>query len=276
MRIWAILLLLVSWTPCWAEVFIEKPNRVPNRGYGVCAWCAIEMAGRQGSIGAVKGLAQYRDKESKRLIKQAHYTWNPGGGWTYDWVEIEQRNNGGTIARMREQLDNLKVRYISQPEGTKNNHIIYEGTKSGATGCVVGLFNYAYTFTNKKEDGCYMYQQPGPSRSLGYHAVLVTYFDTKVVKFIDPNDIRDPWIVNRNWFDEHWDGSGMIIPPVHHESDTAIVKVESKPPHPLPVTSDKTTKPLEDHPRWVQVLIQSGMSEKDAILTWNRMQGKEN
>lgn len=237
------------------------------------------MAGRQGSIGAVRGLAQYRDKESKRLIKQARYTWNPTAGWGYDWIEVEQRNNGGTIARMKEQLDKLNVRYISQPEGTKDNHIIYEGTKDGATGCVVGLFNYAYTFTNKKKYGCYEYQQPSSSRSLAYHAVLVTYLDTKVVKFMDPNDVRDPWIVSRSWFDEHWDGSGMIIPPVHHEPDTVIVKTEPKSlssPQPASAMTDNTTKQLEEHPRWVRVLIQSGMSEKDAILTWNRMQGKEN
>lgn len=273
MRIWAIALLFASWTPCWAEVTIEKPNRVPNRGYGVCAWCAIEMAGRQGDVSAVRGLAEYRDKESKRRVKQLRYSWNSSNGWIYESVDVEQKNNGGTIERMREQLDQLGVKYVCQPEGNRNRKILFEGTRDDSTGCIVGVFNYAYTYTGKKKDGCLVYQRPKADKKLGYHALLLTHIDNDVVKFIDPNDVRDPWVASRKWFDEHWDGSGMIITPLRDPRKSDTVVAEATPaPSPQPA---KTTKPIEEQPRWVQVLIQSGMSERDAILTWNRMQGKE-
>lgn len=263
MRTIATVLLFVSSSLCRADVTIEKQNRVSNLGYGVCAWSSIEMAGRQGRIKQVKGLAAHRDKESRRKVKHIQYNWTPGNGWTYELKEVEQRNNGGTVERMRQQLDVLGVKYVSQLEGVRDEQILYDGTKDGATGCVVGLRNYAYTDTDAKRNGCLIYKDPRPWRTLGYHAVLVIHIDDDCVKFMDPNDVRDPWIVSRRWFNAHWDGSGMVITPKPSDQETVIVSHKEE------------SRPVATHPRWVQVLIQSGMSEKDALLTWNRMQGKE-
>ncbi len=48
---------------------------------------------------------------------------------------------------------------------------------------------------------------------LGCHAVLVTEYNDKVVRFYDPNKIEKIWTCSRLWFDAYWLGGSIVILP---------------------------------------------------------------
>src|SRR5438132_1325141 len=126
---WLIPLVLIQ--PVQAEVIIDAHNRIRNMGYGVCAWCAIETSARQFGISELIDLAIRRNEESQQLI------WVQDA--SYGWVKKPRGNNGGNTSSIREQLRKLKVKYTIQSEDVKDTKILYNNTRNGRPGCVVGI-----------------------------------------------------------------------------------------------------------------------------------------
>lgn len=180
-------------------VEINEENRVPNRGSkeepGFCAWSCLEMLGRQHEVEALYDLVAKRAKEYDFM----HWD-RDKGTWVADpyiWVyykkgkEKELRCSGGEMAVIN-KLDHLKVKYKIQRFGNKDKAIIKYAMDENL-GCMIVVTSEAF---EGFENG---------------HAVVLTEFGDKEIKFIDPNDISTPYKVDRGWFDRYWTGYTVVI-----------------------------------------------------------------
>jgi hypothetical protein len=196
-RIIASLVLVVTLCACiCSSVEIDEENRVPNRGSkeepGYCAWACLEMLGRQHEVEPLYDLVAKRAKEYDFMHwDRDKKTWVAD---PYVWVyykkgkEKEPRCAGGEIAVIN-KLDQLKVKYRIQRFGNKDTAII-KYAMDNKLGCMIAMLPEAFD---------------------GPHAVLLTHFNDKEIKFIDPNDISTPYKVDRAWFDKYWTGYAVVI-----------------------------------------------------------------
>lgn len=190
-----ILCLFFSCCVVRAEVNISLENRVANSpDIGICAWCCVEMSGRTLGIHKVKNLAKKRLEQSQE--------------WIITGKERRRRNDaGGTVEKVCQQLHELGIKYKYCKEFEYDYSLLAEGTSSGGT--IVGVMYYGLTEEPTVDKDYFLYA--APEYSSGYHAILVTDITADKVKFIDCNNIQKPWIISREWFDSHWDGSAVIL-----------------------------------------------------------------
>lgn len=228
----AIVALLLAISPVYAEVSIPQSCRVPNKSVGVCSWCAIEMTGRYNGDKRLYGLVEARVKLNEQ---------NPG-------------TNGGTPSRIKDQLKELGVTdYIFQEPSDAKDKTILKNNDWNKQPVVVNVRNYP------KEGQ--------------YHSILLTDFNDTTVTFIDPNVADKSMVAVMRWFDQHWDGSALIIHPPK-PTETVVVDKKPEPKEQPSVTSkqpETTPVPSSELPPMVVTLMKTGMSQKDAELTIQRM-----
>jgi hypothetical protein len=198
-RIASFVLLVTLCALVFGNVEIIEENRVANIGSkeepGFCAWACLSMLGRHHKIEALYDLVEKRANESDFL-----YWDRDKGVWVaepYVWVyykkgkEKELRCSGSEMA-MINKLDELKVKYKIQKFGNKNRDIINYAMEKNL-GCLIVVSSEAFEgFENA-------------------HAVVLTDYDEKEIRFIDPNDISTPYKVDRTWFDRYWTGCVVVV-----------------------------------------------------------------
>jgi hypothetical protein len=193
-------LLLLVWlvlvTPCFAEVNLEKKNRVDNDfEVGYCAWCSIEMIGRHIGEKRLYNLAKNRSKESDVSIWEGN-GWKPlpyvmvmngSGGWS------QERRNSGYYWSVYRKLDSLGVNFEMQKCDNYDKKLIYYAMRRDLP---IAFAVGPYAWGKKKE----------PS-----HAMVLVDFNEKTIKYIDPNDISKVHEKPRSWFDKHWIGWLVLV-----------------------------------------------------------------
>jgi hypothetical protein len=183
-----------------AEVLIPKSCRVSNTKTGVCAWASLETAARYLRITQLYGITKARDKQANQIIK----VYQQG-----KWIKRKRNDGGGTVDNISSELKKRKTRfYIYRKTSFKT---LYHGTKKGKSGVVVAII-YNYTIKPLKDaEGNKIYKHIAKGASA--HAVLLTHIDSKIIKFIDPNNVADTWVMSRKEFDKLWYGIAVILKP---------------------------------------------------------------
>jgi hypothetical protein len=198
-----ILAIIFSLTLCaflFAEIEVPIENRVPNIGNkeepGFCAWACIEILGRQHKVKSLYDLVENRSKECDFM----HWD-RDKGVWVeepYIWIyykygkEKELRCSGSEVAVIN-KLDVLEVKYRIQRAGDKRKNII-KYAMDNELGCMIVVSAEAFEgFDNA-------------------HAIILTHYDEKEVRFIDPNNIdTKSRPAERAWFDYFWTGYTLVI-----------------------------------------------------------------
>ncbi len=175
-KILACLALLIFGGFSLADIEIAKENRVENQDPGYCSWCAIETLGRHHNVKKLHGLVEARKKDSDVTILENGYwrTYKANSG--YDWT-------------IKEKLNKMGVKY-----------------KYGNTGSYdTKLIKYAM-------DNDLGWVGSVKSGALGKsaHSVTVISYNSKEVRYIDPNDLKI-YKSTREWWDHWWDGSVIVI-----------------------------------------------------------------
>lgn len=188
-------LLFVS--SAWAQVVIDKQNRVSNFGPGYCAWCCLEMLGRQHNVSPLFNLAYNRSRESVQQWDGQKWISLPYVLVSYNadrnagpWVH--EKRNIGTDWGIYHQLNDLKIKYRMQWAGNRGRDIIQYAMKN-KLGCCFSV-----------KAGCF-------GEGTSAHAMILTNYTDKTVEFIDPNDIQNVYEASREWFDYWWCGWIVVI-----------------------------------------------------------------
>lgn len=209
-----LLLSIVSFLfvvfPIFADIEIAENNRIANPPPGYCVWCSIEMLGKQLKISKLYGLTAARVKQNEAgFVTELKHTYNKEKK-EYEWAQIKTKKfngtNGGTIERIRNQLDYLKVKYTLYDTGTYN----YTDLKYVCDmnlGAVVSVFDYP-------EQGA-------------YHAIIITKITDDDVYFVDSNNIAvQRYKGSLAWFRQNWDGAMVVVYP---EPEEQIAKTPPTP-----------------------------------------------
>lgn len=191
-----ILLLVVALflSPLLYAAEVTVKQRVPNRGDGYCGWCCLEMVGLHHGYSSLKGLTDKREQS---------FVWND---YTKRHVQI---SGAATINDLIGELKEHKIDYKAQWPGTYDKTIIKQAI---AEGNPVIFATLGYPSTGAR------------------HAMLLTDFSDKGVKFIDPNDHKSVYKAGFDWFDKHWTGYALVVQPSKHHmyaTGTRTIKVDN-------------------------------------------------
>lgn len=178
--IMTVLCLLLSFTSVRAEVHLAPSHFTLNKSPGYCMWCCLRMAGLHAGISRLDTAVTDREKLS------------------YDWVWHNNQwskvsSSGGYTQTVERYLKTKKVEYWIQPEKSTYSTEWLKWAHANDQPVVVGMLNY-------------------PDQG-GYHAVVVTSFTDKEVKFVDPNDDKYIYGMTPAQFKTHWDGFCLIFKP---------------------------------------------------------------
>lgn len=154
---------------------IPKESRVPNREPGYCCWCCIDTLARHLNIKKLKNIAQDRDKDPD-------FVYGIQLGNQITWFS-EEKNSGSELA-VSCKLDSLRVKY-------RYSHFDRDHLAKAAV------------------DGGVVYMKKG-SFGDSAHAIVVTGYNEKEFKYIDPNDCKEHK-VTRQWFDKWWSGVTLTL-----------------------------------------------------------------
>jgi Peptidase_C39 like family len=186
----AFLLLLVFSQFSFAQISIEKEDRVENSGTGYCAWDCLETLGRYHKIKSLYKLAENKEKDGS-------FTWFYHGndGWVKYYAPA-------TVEAVNQTLKKLQVRYSKQDSGNYDKTIVKEAIKN-KKGCMVVVKCW---LTNDKKPIEY---KPG---MISYnHAIVIVDYDDEGVHFFDPNDIEHIYTGSHEWFNYYWTGYTIVI-----------------------------------------------------------------
>lgn len=182
------ILLGLACSPAWAQISIDKKHRVSNLPPGYCSWCSIEMLGRHHGIKPLFDLVKLRQKDSDAWVQV-------NGEW-----RVYKKNRGYDFT-IRMKLDELGVAYRMSGVGRFDRSLIEYAMKN-KLGCAVAAKTGAFGNTP--------------------HAFVLTHYDSKIVKFIDPNYAEWNYEATRGWFDTWWDGWVLVLlPGVQEDVKTA-------------------------------------------------------
>jgi hypothetical protein len=168
--------------PVQAQMTFSERNRITNVGMeyntGYCAWCALEMAGRQLGVNSLRGLVQRKWRSTRRIVLDSQTR------------TLRLGRDGSAMAMdLAVELSLLRVNYTWQPAGSVNDRLLRVAHKRHV-GAVVFLEDYPSIGT--------------------HHAVLLTSYG-KNVEFIDPNNDSGTVVRTRLWFLIHWTGAAVML-----------------------------------------------------------------
>lgn len=186
------------------EIDIPADKRVKNLPSGCCTWSAIENLGNVHGVGKLGGITKRRHDRSEEVVAVQTTEFIHPYGWVLVTRQAKRGDAPGTPARVREELDGLKVRYKLQSDTTKDTAILKEAI-DGNLGCAVGLRGW-----------------PGPN---DYHMVTLTDLTDKRCVFVENRGKCERYVGTREWFDAHWSGFTVVIYP---EPETAPAPREKK------------------------------------------------
>jgi len=187
-RLSIVAVLALCSSPARAELIIDPDCRVANISSGYCAWCNLEMLGRQYRIKSLHGLVKRRAK-----IR----FWRPAEN---NWVE----DGSAGVVDLAAELDKLELKYKLQHSGSLDPRIIMDAC-AGDLGAIVSVRNYPATGD--------------------HHSILVTSWPQAPdddITFIDCNALwsktgkdKVPQVraCNLAWFAKHWTGAALVLIP---------------------------------------------------------------
>lgn len=178
----AVVLATLLCLPAWA-VEIPENCRVPNEDPGYCSWCSIETIARCNGINELYDLIQER-----KDLKVDIYVDKDGKQKEFD-------AHSGYHFSIRRRLDKSGLSYYYQYPGDYRTDL---------------LKRYANKY------GVVWNRKP-LRRGWAGHAMVLTHFDDKKVKFWDPNHPEFIYTASREWFDYWWDGCMIAIMPPESE-----------------------------------------------------------
>jgi len=160
---------------------IEIPTncRVSNQDPGYCCWASLETLGRTHGITELYDLVEARKKDPDGLLAY-------GSGRNVRYV-VQPKNYGYDHA-LRAKLTDLKVKFWMEGSGNTDRTLL---KYADSHGCLVGV-------------------NPG-ARGKGAHAIVLTHYDDKIVRFYDCNNPKDMWEGSRQWFDFWWSGLVIVV-----------------------------------------------------------------
>jgi hypothetical protein len=103
--------------------------------------------------------------------------------------------------QLKKELDHRNVRYKFNNVGSKETDLLEQ--YSDSNGVMVSIM-------------------PGNGHSSIMHAIVIIYYDDKIVKFYDTSNLRlraiddnNPkvWTATRQWFDTFWSGGSCVVLP---------------------------------------------------------------
>jgi hypothetical protein len=174
------------------EIKIPTDKRVKNFPSGCCAWCSVENLGNVHGVKELSGLAKKRHERHEEEIKVETIEYIAPYGWVQS-TRMEKRGDApASVARMKEQLDELKIAYKLQDASTQDTAILTEAIDN-TLGCAVGMRNWP--------------------RAGDYHMVTLTDLTDKKCVFVENRGECEVYEGTREWFDAHWSGFTVVIYP---------------------------------------------------------------
>jgi hypothetical protein len=168
--------------PAQAQMTFSERNRVVNVGMeyntGYCAWCALEMAGRQLGVNKLRGLVKRKWDTTQRFVLDPQTLALQLG-----------RDGSARVLDLAVELSLLRVNYLWQRDGSLDDRLLRVAHKRHV-GAVVFLVHYPDTGSR--------------------HAVLLISYG-KTVKFIDPDHDSGTIVRTRWWFMIHWTGAAVML-----------------------------------------------------------------
>jgi hypothetical protein len=211
----AVVLVLTCPAVSRADLDIDPGCRIENVGSGYCAWCNLEMLGRQYKIKSLYGLVERRQK--LRF-------------WSMDRNGYIEDGSAG-VEDLAAELDKLGLKYRMQKKGRFDSKIIMDASTANL-GCIVSVRDYPV-----KGD---------------HHSILITSWPRDAsddITFIDCNalwtktetgaTVPQVRACGLGWFAKHWTGNALVLMP--RAPDTEVQYVVRRPVRPT-----QTNYPFKD------------------------------
>jgi hypothetical protein len=182
-KLLCLLILLSLPSQSFAQIHIAQKHRVANFGPGFCMWTSIEMCGRHQGIKKLYNLAANR-------AKLPEYVWiEYGDGYLYKEIR-----NVGTDWGSYRAMEKLGVKFTQQWSGNYDDKLIRYAMK-------------------KKIPIAFSVRDNALFSGSTSHALVLTYYDDKIVQYVDTNWIQDDYYyeATRGWFDHFWHGWLMLV-----------------------------------------------------------------
>lgn len=128
------------------------------------------------------------------------------------WACLEMLGRNQKIATL---FDLVEKRAGDQDDGDvpKNAATAETATKKlkdMGVSCQISLWNVSHLKDASKKFGAVVFMWKNPTMGAQDHAVVLTHYDDKVVRWIDPNGCYR-WEGTREWFDKYWAGVAISL-----------------------------------------------------------------